>query len=457
MTDTPTPRDQIEQAITEEQAALAADQAALSQLPPDPTPSAPVVIVPAGGNLQAALDVGGIVQLVDGATYYGNFVVDVPGTRLSAPTNAFIVGADGAPALFIPPGASDIQIANLTCTSAWDQSVVMVGNNDSTQTQASQAPTKIVLTNIQVPTHRGKRAFYLNAGDTQLLNCGCLDVYDPSAQDSQGICILNGPGPVLVSGGTYVAASENILVGGDVVSIPDVVPTGLTFEGLTLSKPAAWRTAPPPGGVKNNFELKNGTNVVLKNSTLDGCWQSGQAGFSIQLTPRNGGTIANVLIQDVIVQNVDHGINLLAEDDSAYSPPMVGVTFERVTVTAVGRFLDMAGAFQGVVVDSCTFTGGDNTIYGTPSVTWSSPTTQGPQGWLSKGVKVTNNHLACNSYGIMLASPLPMPSGAVQDQAYGQNWQAAWPDGVITGNTFVGSTAALMAKNLPATNTFAAA
>lgn len=421
-------------------------QAIIASLPADPPA---VVLVQAGGNLQAALDAGGVIQLVDGATYAGNFLVHVPGTRLSAPTNAFIVGADGAPALFVPPGATDIQISNLTCTTAWDQSVVMIGNNDPTQIQAAQAPTKIVLTNIQVPTHRGKRAFYLNCGDTQLLNCGCLDVYDPSAQDSQGICILNAPGPILVSGGTYVAASENILVGGDTVAIPGVVPTGLTFENLTLSKPAAWRTTPPPGGVKNNFELKNGTNVILKQSTLDGCWASAQAGFSVQLTPRNGGTIANVLLQDVVIQNVDHGLNLLGCDDSAYSPQMVGVTLSRVTVTALHRFVQMQGACQTVVIDSCTFTGDDTTIYGTPDITWTTPTTQGPPSAVSKGVQVTNNHLACNSYGIMLTD-------AAGGEAYGKDWQAAWPDGIITGNAFVGSTAALLQKNLPATNTFSA-
>lgn len=408
------------------------------------------VLLNTGGNLQAALDAGGIIQLVDGSTFSGNFVVHVPGTRLSAPTNATIVGADGAPAILIPPGTGDIQIANLTCTSAWNQSVVQVGNNDATQTQASQAPTKIILTNIQVPTHRGKRAFYLNCGDTQLINCGCLDVYDPSAQDSQGIGILNATGPILVSGGTYVAASENILVGGDTVSIPGVVPTGLTFEDLTLSKPAAWQTTPPPGGIKNNFELKNGVNVVLKRSTLDGCWVSAQAGFSIQLTPRNGGTIGNVLIQDVVVQNVQHGINMLGQDDTAYSPQMVGVTFQRVTVKAIGRFLQMQGVFQTVVVDSCTYTGTDTTIYGTPDITWTNPTTQGPQSAVSKGVQVINNTLACNGYGIMLTD-------VAGGEAYGKDWQAAWPDGIITGNAFVGTTATKMSANLPAGNTFAAA
>lgn len=413
------------------------------------TPAAPVAKVAASGDLQAALNAGGTIELEDGATFSGNYTVKVSGTRLSAPTNATIVGADGAPAIFIPPGVNDVQIANLTCTTAWDQSVVMVGNDDSTQTTVAQAPTKIVLTNIQVPTHRGKRAFYLNSGDTQLINCGCLDVYDPSTQDSQGIGILNAPGPILVSGGTFVAASENILVGGDVTAIPGVVPTGLTFENLTLSKPAAWRTTPPPGGIKNNFELKNGVNVVLKNSTLDGCWKSAQAGFSVQLTPRNGGTIANVLIQDVVIQNVDHGINMLGCDDSAYSPQMVGVTLSRVTVNALHRFVQMQGAFQTVVIDSCVSTGDGTTIYGTPDVTWTNPTTQGPQSAISKGVQVTNNHLACNGYGIMLTD-------AAGGEAYGKDWQAAWPDGIITGNTFVGATAADLQKNLPATNTFAA-
>lgn len=413
-----------------------------AQLAPAP---ASVVTVNAGGNLQAALDAGGVIQLEDGATFEGNFVAKVPGTRLTGAT-ATLQGNAGGPALFVPPGAKDIQATLGQAGTADDQAVILVGDS-VTQTTLDAVPDGIQLT-IFVPTFRGKRAFEINGKNVTLLNCGCADVFDPAGRDSQGILVFNTPGPVTVSGGSFEAASENILVGGDVTAIPTVVPTGLIFQDVTLVKRTAWMAAGGPA-VKNHFELKAGVNVQLLRATLDGNWVSGQAGSSIVLTPRNGKTIGNVLLADVTVKNSVHAINMLAYDDEAYSPQLVGITFQRITAAVLQRFLQMGSEFDGVIVDSCQFQGSDTTVYATPDVAWDSPTAS-HQGAVSKGVQITNNRLACNSYGLMLTD-------AAGGEAYGKNWQAAWPDGIITGNTFVGSTAALMAKNLPAGNTFAAA
>jgi hypothetical protein len=421
--------------------------AALSLLPALP-PSPSAVLVKAGESLQAALDRGGAITTEPGAIFAGNFVAKVAGTRLVAGAGSALAGANGGPALHVPPGARDIQAAGLKATTAWDQSVVQIGLSDTGQSRVEDAPRGVVLADIFVPKHRGKRAFEVHGADVSLLRCGCADVYDPAKRDSQGLLIWNAPGPVLVSGGSYEAASENILVGGAPTMIPNLVPNGLTFEDLTLPKRAEWR-GNPDIPVKNNFELKAGTNVILRRSKIDGNWVSGQAGSSIVLTPRDGKTIGSVLLEDVELKNVVHMINMMSHDDVAYTPGTQGVVFRRVKGVATKRFLQMGGEFVDVLVEGCEFEGADTTIYGFDSVVWDSPAVK-HSGHVSRGVRVLNNKLACRLYGVMLTTDLG-------GEAYGAHWQSAWPDGQISGNTFFGQTALSLKKNLPSDNLFVAA
>lgn len=405
------------------------------------------VIVKAGDNLQAALDRGGTIQLEAGATFAGNFVFSKPGTRVLGPSTN-IAGSAGGPAVYVPPGAKDVQIILASATTAWDQRVVMVGDNDPAhQAKIEDVPQAIRLS-IFVPQHRGKTAFWINGRDVTLIDCGCLDVYDPAGRDSQGINILNTPGPVIVRGGTFEAASENILVGGDVTGIADVVPSNLLFENIFLPKRDAWRLAGKPA-VKNNFELKAGINVLVRNMRIDGNWVSGQAGSAIVITPRNGKTIGNVTFEDVQLAHVTHAINMIAQDDKAYSPKTVGVTFRRVSADTTHRFLQMGGEFTNVLVEDSEYVGADNTIYSYGSAVWDTPTASVRNGFVSRGVEILRNRLACNKYGLMLTTP-------TGGQAYGANWAQAWPDGVISGNTFTGATALMMKKNLPTDNVFLA-
>lgn len=421
--------------------------AALSLLPALP-PDGEAVLVKAGQSLQAALDKGGAITTEPGAIFAGNFVAKVAGTRLLGGAGSALAGANGGPALHVPPGSRDIQAAGFKATTAWDQSVVQIGLSDTGQSRVEDAPRDIVLTATFVPQHRGKRAFEIHGANVSLLQCGCADVYDPAKRDSQGVLIWNAPGPVLVSGGSYEAASENILVGGAPTMIPNLVPNGLTFEDLTLPKRAEWRgNAGIP--VKNNFELKAGTNVIFRRSKIDGNWVSGQAGSSIVLTPRDGKTIGAVLVEDVELKNVVHMINMISHDDAAYSPGTQGLTFRRVVGVVERRFLQMGGEFVDVLIEQCQFEGADTTIYAFDSAVWDVPTAK-RSGHISKGVRLLNNTLACRKYGVMLTTD-------IGGEAYGSRWQNAWPDGQISGNTFFGQTATAMKKNLPADNTFVAA
>lgn len=427
--------------------------AALSLLPVTPTGT----VVKAGDNLQAALDGGGVITIEDNAVFGGNYVARVAGTTVVGP-KAKIAGVAGGPALSIPPGSKNISVTIGIITSDDPQRAVAVGDNDSAkQGTLDSVPDGIELTTF-VPTFRGKTAFWINGRNVRLINCGCADVFSAWGSDSQGVAILNTPGPVSVEGGTFEAASENILVGGSGTGIANVVPSGLTFQDLTLIKRASWFTAGKPP-VKNSFELKAGLDVTLRRTKIDGNWLGGQPnGSCIVLTPRDGKQVGRVLIEDVTCVNVGAGINMASHDDIAYCPQMTDVTFRRLSVTTdktrgTGWFALMAGEHQNVVFDSCQFVGQGTTIYAVIGTVWDSPTSK-HLGWRSKGVKVLNNRLASNSYGVMLTAVAPGTTDAPAGRGYGANWQWAWPDGVISGNTFAGSTAAMMKKNLPVDNVF---
>jgi hypothetical protein len=416
--------------------------AAMALIPPDTG-----VVLKSGDNLQAALDNGGVIRLEDGSSFQGNFFARKAGTRLLGPS-ASLVGNNGAAALTIPPGAKDVEATIGSATSAWDDCVVQVGSGGSGQTTLADVPRGVKLS-VLVPKHRGKRAFYINGADTTLLNCGCRDVWDPAGRDSQGVLILNTPGGIVVDGGTFEAGSENILVGGDATGIRDVVPTDLLFKNVTLFRPESWKTDGVNRKVKNLFELKSGVNVQLLNSTLDGVWTQAQVGWAIMITPRNGKQVANVLLQDVAVKNAGGAVNMLGYDDEAPSPQLVGVTLRRLTANVsstrgTGRFAQWQAGPKNVLIDACNFDGDQQIVYASQDgTTW----VNGVKGTTSitEGVQITNNAFACKSYGIM-----------VNGFAYGKNWAAGFPGGIIENNRLVGPTALLHKGNLPASNVLSA-
>jgi hypothetical protein len=420
-------------------------------------------LVRAGENLQAALDKGGSITLEDGATFAGGFVLKVPGTRVFG-AKANLVGGPGVAALSVPPGAKDVKAFVGTATTPWDQRVVMVGDNDpAVQSRLDQVPDGVEITCF-VPKHRGKTAFWINGSNVKLTNCGCADVYDPAVRDSQGVSVLNTPGPVAVSGGVFQAGTEIVMVGGDKTGIPNVNPTNVVFEDVVLSRPIAWKTDGVNRKVKNCFELKAGINVVLRRARLDGCWVQAQVGWALMLTPRDGKQVKNVLVEDVVVANVGGGFDLAGYDDAAYTPQTQGVTFRRTSVSVVpgfgtGRFGMLIAEPAGVTVDDCTFDGSNygkpppvtdddrqSTISSEPGTVWDTPTSS-RIGSIVKGVRIVNSKLTMRGYGVM-----------VNGNAYGLKWQDGWPDGVISGNTFVqppdAGLAAFAKKNLPPDNTW---
>jgi hypothetical protein len=415
-----------------------------------------VVRVPSGGDLQGALTRGGRIELEATGAYTGNFVARVPGTRLRC-NGARLVGARGGHAIVVPPGAGvrDIQFDGCEVTApGYDQAVIRLGANDSTQTRLEDEPSDITLTNVRVPTHRGKRAFEINARNVTLTNCSADDVWDPALRDSQAIAVLNSSGGIRIVGGQYVAASENIMVGGDSIKLVGLETTGVLIENVDLVKPEAWRTDGVNRNYKNLLELKAGVDVTIRNVRMRGSWTGSQTAEGLVITPRDRRVVGAVLVEDSDIRDVGSGIQILGRDYTSFTNGALRFLMRRTriqtdhrTYGGQGRVATISGEPAEVrFTDNLFLNSGDSSLYvyiGNVMNADGTSRRSAPLGLLA----VTNNRALRGQYGLFL-------NGYANGGPTGQGLTAALSVDV-SGNTWGGDAAgtSVMRLNFP-TNTY---
>jgi len=282
---------------------------------------APAILVPSGGNLAGALEQGGAITLEPGGTYEAQgFIIRRP-TVLKG--QAAILRGTAYPALTIAPGTADVVLDEFAGSSDADN-VFQFGENDTGQVRIEDVPRRITASRLWVPLHRDKRAFAIFCANSTFSQLDVGDVYDasPSHADSQSVWIHNTPGNLTFTECSLSGGSEIVLVGGDLPRIPNINPSDLTFERCKFTRPLAWKTDGQPRKVKNIFELKTGRTVNVLNCELDGVWSgAGQQAFAFVFTPRQGGAIAAVQVQDCRVRNCGGLVNILGENDTLTQPP----------------------------------------------------------------------------------------------------------------------------------------
>jgi len=253
---------------------------------------AATIVVPAGGNLQSAINAaqpGDVITLAAGATYIGNFVLPNKG----AITQPITIRSSAADSLLPPAGVRitpayaaqlpKIKSANSvsslrTATGAnhWTLmflefqanqngygDIIELGAGDSTQTQLAQVPYQLVLDRVYIhgdPVMGQKRGVALNSSDTTVINCYIAGI-KAVGQDTQALGGFNGPGNYLIENNYLEAATENVLFGGSDPPIQNLVTTNITFRHNYLSKPLAWRDPiiTPPTGVTARAAAGAGT------------------------------------------------------------------------------------------------------------------------------------------------------------------------------------------------------
>jgi Putative Ig domain len=238
---------------------------------------AATIAVPAGGDLQAALNAaqpGDVITLEPGATYTGNFILPNKALPDNGDTPEYITIRSAAPDEVFPPFGvrmTPAYAAHLpkikspnalwalqTATSAHHyklmflefqanvggaNDIITLGANDSTQTELTQVPYAFILDRLYVhgdPELGQKRGIALHSRDTTVINSWVSDC-KAIGQESQAIGGFNGPGHYVIENNYLEAATQSFLLGGADPPIKDLVTTNVVFRYNYLTKPLAWR------------------------------------------------------------------------------------------------------------------------------------------------------------------------------------------------------------------------
>jgi PKD repeat protein len=400
-----------------------------------PTTSGAILNVPAGGNLQAALDSaqpGDTIVLQAGAVFTGNFIlrtktgndwiiirtsnlagISTEGVRVSASQAGAmprIVSGNAAPAIATAAGAHHYRLVGLEIgvAAAVGTNYGIVAFGDGSQNSLSLVPHDLVIDRCYIhgnSTGDVSRGVAVNSASTAIIDSNISSCHGVGF-DTQSIAGWNGPGPFKIVNNFLEAAGENVMFGGADPRIANMVPSDIEFRRNHCSKPLSWNPSSPSyagihWSVKNLFELKNAQRVLIDGNIFENCWVDGQTGFIIVLTPRNQeGTAPWSVVQDVAFTNnigrhAAAGIQLLGQDNNYPSQRE-----QRIKI-ANNLFHDIGGAAWGgngrlfQLVDGTVDVHIDhNTAIQTSNIVTADGTTH-------TGFVFTNNITPHNDYGVI--------------------------------------------------------
>lgn len=253
--------------------------------------NAATIRVPAGGNLQSALNAaqpGDTILLDAGAEYVGNFILpaktgDAFITVRSATSDALLPGSgvriapshrallarlrspNAMSVLRTAPSAHHWRLRYLEFAGNADGrgDIIALGDGSSAQNALDLVPHDLVLDHLYVHGDRlvgQKRCVALNAAavtvrDSHVSDCKGVGM------DTQALAGWNGPGPFTIENNYLEGAGENVLFGGADPAIAGLVPTGITFRRNYVSRPMDWRNpiVSTPAGVTASVVTAGGT------------------------------------------------------------------------------------------------------------------------------------------------------------------------------------------------------
>jgi hypothetical protein len=368
------------------------------------------VVVPAGGDLQAAINAaspGDTIVLEAGATYVGPFVLpkktgdsyitiessrasEITG-RVSPSRNGLLAklrsNVGGDPIIRTVAGAHHYQLIGLDLSTfnASDliYDLVRLGAGDSSQTDLTTVPHHLILDRLWIhgfATQPVQRGISLNSAETTIINSYISDIHSVGI-DTQAICGWNGPGPYHIINNHLEASGENVMFGGALPSIANLVPANIEIRRNYFFKPLSWKVGTPSyagihWGVKNLLEFKNARNVIVDGNVLENCWTDAQIGYAVLFTVRSEegkapwATIENIRFTNNTVKNTDQGFQLLGSDYPYQSGRGNGLVIANNLFTGIAnRFYTVSG-FYNVSLDHNTHlqSGNVTALYGEPSI-----------------------------------------------------------------------------------------
>jgi hypothetical protein len=395
---------------------------------------AATIIVPAGGNLQAAINEaqGGDTIIADaGANFIGPFTLpnkpgnsyitiqssaagQLPDGQRVSPANAALMPKLLSPgwgvALSTAAGAHHYKLVGIEFAPATDTSFVYdllaLGDGGNSQFTLDSVPHNLILDRCYIhayPAQGVKRGIALNSANTDILN-SYIAGFKVEGQDTQAICGWNGPGPFRIINNYLEAAGENVMFGGGEISLPGLVPSDIEIRRNHFTKLLSWKMDDPGyagihWSVKNLIELKNAQRVILDGNILENNWGDGQVGYAILLTPRAGSAswtvVQDVQITNNIIRHAGGGLSILGQDTLGVSQPTKRINVENNLFEDIdGNKWNGGGNFvvMGAGADQITFN--HNTVFQSGYIisVYGEPTTN---------FVFNNNIMPHNLYGII--------------------------------------------------------
>jgi len=234
------------------------------------TAQASTLVVPSGGDLQAAINQaqpGDLILLDPGAAYVGNFILPVKsGTGFISiqPAGQLPVGritpasGSGLAKLQAPnsdavikasPGAHHFQFigVEVSTTSASIAGHTLIELGDSSQTTLAAVPHDIVFDRCWIhgfSTQEVQRGVGLNGSEITITNCYINEIHG-AGYDTQALAGWAGPGPFHITNNYLEAAGENVMFGGADPKITNLVPSDIEIRNNTIRKPLSWKVGDP--------------------------------------------------------------------------------------------------------------------------------------------------------------------------------------------------------------------
>ena len=289
----------------------------------------------------------------------------------------------GEPVIKTAPGSHHYRFVGVEISTAKGDVKVydLVQLGDSKQTEA-QVPHDLVIDRSYIhgfPEQDVQRGVSLNGAEITVSNSYISEIHG-RGYDTQALCGWNGPGPFHIVNNYLEASGENVMFGGALPSIANLIPTKIEIRGNRFFKPLSWKVGDPSyagihWSIKNLLEFKNARDVMVDGNTFENCWTDAQIGYAVLFTVRSEdgkapwAIVENVTFSNNVVKNSDQAIQMLGSDAPNPSGRGNGVKIvNNLFVDIKNRFLTISG-FHNVTIDHNTHFQNGNimALHGEPS------------------------------------------------------------------------------------------
>ena len=378
---------------------------------------AATTIVPAGADLQAALDAaqpGDELVLQAGARFVGSFrlpakaagpVITIrssatlPDRRITPQDDSLLptLASSAISAVLDGTGAANWRLDGIRFES------VSNGQGDVIVLQDS---TNIYLDRILMVAgvYGQKRGIRGNGKQITLTRSYIANIWR-SGQDSQAFCAWDGAGPYTIVNNYLEAASENVMFGGADSKSPDRIPSDILVEGNYFNKRLEWKGAGV--AVKNLFELKSARRITIRRNLFEHNWTDAQTGFGILMKAVNqDGTapwsvVEDVLFEQNLIRNTENGFNLLGYDYAHPSARATRITIRNNVLSTPGVAFQLGGEIGELAIDHNTIDQGYTLMSLYKGTVWlAGAAAARPGAYAVERLTYTNNLARHNAYGV---------------------------------------------------------